>query len=92
MTELFSRAELEGLLEEAVERGAKRVLHDLGVPNNEKDVLDFRRDISEMRSLIAAWRDAKGVIWLAVVKLLTVAVLTAIAVGSGWGLLHDKLK
>lgn len=92
MTEPVTRAELEGLLERAVEQGVKKVLHDMGVPDDEKDRIAFRRDLSEMRDLLTAWRDTKNVVRRAVVKWLTGLTLLAIAAGSGWGLLHDKLK
>lgn len=92
MTEPVTHAELEELLERAVEQGVKKVLHDMGVPDTEEERIAFRRDLSEMRGLLMAFRDARSVIWRTFVKWLTVAVLTAIALGSGWGFLHDKLK
>lgn len=92
MTEPVTRAELEGLFERAVEQGVKKVLHDMGVPDNEDERIGFRRDLSEMRDLLAAWRDTKNVVRRAIVKWLTGLTLLAIAAGSGWGLLHDKLK
>ena len=92
MTGPVSRDELEGLLEQAVERVAKKVLHDMGVPDDEKERLAFRRDLLEMRDVLAAWRDAREVIRRELAKWAVRATVLLIAAGAGWGLLHDKLK
>ena len=44
---------------------------------------DAQRDITEMRSLLEAWRDTRKSIWSTIVKLFTVGVLTFIA-GAVW--------
>ena len=44
---------------------------------------DAHKDITEMRSLLEAWRDTRKGIWNTIVKLLTVGTLTFIA-GAVW--------
>lgn len=45
---------LQGLLEQASETGAQRALARLGL-----DDLNAAKDMSELRELLSAWRDAK---------------------------------
>tara|TARA_R110000772_G_scaffold160510_3_gene271631 strand:+ start:114 stop:368 length:255 start_codon:yes stop_codon:yes gene_type:complete len=66
--------ELEAMLDRAARRGAKEALRSIGLLDN-----DAHRDITEMRSLIEAWRDTRKSIWTTAVKVTTVAVLTFIA-------------
>ena len=70
--------ELETMLDRAARRGAKEALESIGLLDN-----DAQRDISEMRSLLEAWRDTRKSIWSTVVKLFTVGILTFIA-GAVW--------
>jgi hypothetical protein len=70
--------ELETMLDRAAKRGAKEALESIGLLDN-----DAQRDISEMRSLLEAWRDTRKSIWSTVVKLFTVGILTFIA-GAVW--------
>lgn len=46
--------ELQGLLEQASETGARRALARLGL-----DDASAAKDMSELRELLSAWRDAK---------------------------------
>jgi hypothetical protein len=46
--------ELQGLLEQASETGARRALAQLGL-----DDASAAKDMSELRELLSAWRDAK---------------------------------
>ena len=66
--------ELEDMLDRAARRGAKHALSSIGLLDG-----DAHRDITEMRSLIEAWRDTRKSIWTTAVKVTTVAVLTFIA-------------
>jgi len=66
--------ELEAMLDRAARRGAKEALRSIGLLDD-----DAHRDITEMRSLIEAWRDTRKSIWTTVIKVTTVAVLTFIA-------------
>jgi len=70
----ISHAELEAMLDRAARRGAKEALRSIGLLDD-----DAHRDITEMRSLIEAWRDTRKSIWTTAIKVTTVAVLTFIA-------------
>jgi len=70
----ISPDELEAMLDRAARRGAKEALRSLGLLDD-----DAHRDITEMRSLIEAWRDTRKSIWTTAIKVTTVAVLTFIA-------------
>jgi hypothetical protein len=74
----LSPDELEAMLDRAARRGAKEALRSIGLLDD-----DAQRDITEMRSLLEAWRDTRKSIWSTVVKLATVGVLTFIA-GAVW--------
>ena len=74
----LSPEELEEMLDRAARRGAKEALRSIGLLDN-----DAHRDISEMRSLLEAWRDTRKSIWITTIRLVTVAVLTFIA-GAVW--------
>ena len=70
----MSPEELEAMLDRAARRGAKEALRSIGLLDD-----DAHRDITEMRSLIEAWRDTRKSIWTTAIKVTTVAVLTFIA-------------
>ncbi len=74
----LSPEEVEGMLDRAARRGAKEALRSIGLLDD-----DAQRDITEMRSLLEAWRDTRRSVWSTVVKLTTVALLTFIA-GAVW--------
>ena len=74
----LSPEELEDMLDRAARRGAKEALRSIGLLDD-----DAHKDITEMRSLIEAWRDTRRSIWSTITKLVTVAVLTFIA-GAVW--------
>ena len=74
----LSPDELEAMLDRAARRGAKEALHSIGLLDD-----DAHKDITEMRSLLEAWRDTRKSIWSTITKLVTVAVLTFIA-GAVW--------
>jgi hypothetical protein len=79
MTEIkITHDELEDMLDRAARRGAKEALRSIGLLDD-----DAHKDITEMRSLLEAWRDTRKSIWSTVTKLVTVAVLTFIA-GAVW--------
>jgi hypothetical protein len=79
MTEIkLTHDELEAMLDRAARRGAKEALRSIGLLDD-----DAHKDITEMRSLIEAWRDTRKSIWSTVTRLVTVAVLTFIA-GAVW--------
>ena len=70
--------ELEEMLDRAARRGAKEALRSIGLLDD-----SAQKDITEMRSLLEAWRDTRKSIWSTITKLVTVAVLTFIA-GAVW--------
>lgn len=70
--------ELEAMLDRAARRGAKEALRSIGLLDD-----DAHKDITEMRSLLEAWRDTRKSIWSTLVKLTTVGILTFIA-GAVW--------
>jgi hypothetical protein len=70
--------ELEAMLDRAARRGAKEALRSIGLLDG-----DAHRDITEMRSLIEAWRYTRKAFWTTTIKVATVAVLTFIA-GAVW--------
>jgi len=74
----LSPDELEAMLDRAARRGAKEALRSIGLLDD-----DAHKDITEMRSLLEAWRDTRKSIWSTVIRLITVAVLTFIA-GAVW--------
>ena len=74
----LSPEELEDMLDRAARRGAKEALRSIGLLDDAA-----HKDITEMRSLIEAWRDTRKSIWSTITKLVTVAVLTFIA-GAVW--------
>jgi hypothetical protein len=74
----LSPEELEEMLDRAAKRGAKEALRSIGLLDD-----DAQRDITEMRSLLEAWRDTRKSIWSTIVKLSTVGILTFIA-GAVW--------
>jgi hypothetical protein len=70
--------EIEDMLDRAARRGAKEALRSIGLLDDQA-----QKDITEMRSLLEAWRDTRKGIWTTVVKITTVGVLTFIA-GAVW--------
>ena len=74
----ISHEELEAMLDRAARRGAKEALRSIGLLDD-----DAHKDITEMRSLLEAWRDTRKSIWSTLVKISTVGILTFIA-GAVW--------
>ena len=70
--------EIEDMLDRAARRGAKEALRSIGMLDDQA-----QKDITEMRSLLEAWRDTRKGIWTTIVKITTVGVLTFIA-GAVW--------
>ncbi|MDT9046704.1 DUF6127 family protein, partial [Escherichia coli] len=69
--------ELDGLLEQAAERGALRLLAHLGLENGHA-----ARDIHELRGLLDAWRDARKTAWQTTIRVLTTGLLALLIVGA----------
>ena len=67
---------LRALVEEASELGAARALERLGL-----DDARAREDMTELRELLGAWRDAKKSAWKAAVEWLVRGLLALLLVG-----------
>jgi len=74
----ITNEELEAMLDRAAHKGAKQALASIGLLDD-----SAQKDITEMRSLLEAWRDTRKSIWNTVTKVLTVSILTFIA-GAVW--------
>lgn len=74
----LSPEELEAMLDRAAKRGATEALASIGLLD-----ADAHKDISEMRSLLEAWRDTRKGVWGTFVKVTTTALLMFIA-GAVW--------
>lgn len=74
--------EVRRLITEAAERGAKKALREIGL--HDEHALD---DVREIRGLLDAWRETKRTVGHTVARLLTTAILTALAAGiwMNWG-------
>ena len=70
----ITNEELEAMLDRAARKGAKQALASIGLLDD-----SAQRDITEMRSLLEAWRDTRKSIWNTVTKVITVSILTFIA-------------
>ncbi|QCB56087.1 hypothetical protein E5675_17705 [Sphingopyxis sp. PAMC25046] len=67
---------LRAVVEEASELGARRALARLGLADEAA-----RDDVSDLRQLLGAWRDAKKSVWAAVVDWAVRCVLALVVVG-----------
>lgn len=74
----ITNEEIEAMLDRAARKGAKEALASIGLLDD-----SAQRDITEMRSLLEAWRDTRKSIWNTVTKVVTVSILTFIA-GAVW--------
>jgi len=74
----ITNEELEAMLDRAARKGAKQALASIGLLDD-----SAQKDITEMRSLLEAWRDTRKSIWNTVTKVMTVSILTFIA-GAVW--------
>ena len=74
----ITNEELEAMLDRAARKGAKEALASIGLLDD-----SAQKDITEMRSLLEAWRDTRKSIWNTVIKVITVSILTFIA-GAVW--------
>ncbi len=68
--------QIRSMIETAAEVGARRALADLGLHDD-----NAGKDVSELRSLLDAWRSAKKAAWDTMVRVFTGAILAALAVG-----------
>ena len=69
--------EFESMLERAAERGARHALSEVGL-----DGPEAARDISELRSLLDAFNEAKKTAWLTIVRMLVTGLVMATLAGA----------
>jgi hypothetical protein len=74
-------ATLRAIVEEASERGARRMLAGLGL-----DDAGAPGDLIELRQLLRAWRDAKASAWRATVDWVVRGLLALLLVGIAYRL------
>ena len=67
---------LRAVVEEASELGARRALARLGLADEAA-----RDDVSDLRQLLGAWRDAKKGVWAAVIDWAVRGMLALLVVG-----------
>lgn len=70
--------ELEAMLDRVAKRAAKEALASIGLLDE-----NAHKDITDMRSLLEAWRDTRRGVWGTFVKVTTTALLMFIA-GAVW--------
>ena len=70
---------LRAIVEEASELGAERAVARMGL-----DDPQAHSDLSELRQLLQAWRDAKASAWKAVVAWVVRGALAMLLLGIAW--------
>lgn len=70
---------LRAIVEEASELGAERVLARMGL-----DDPHAHSDLSELRDLLQAWRDAKASAWKAAIAWVVRGAMALLLVGIAW--------
>ena len=78
----MTEKEIEILIDRAAKEGAKQALRDIGL--SDSDAYD---DVKELRSLLETWRDTKRTVGQTIARMVTTALLTALAAGvwMNWG-------
>jgi hypothetical protein len=78
----MEQQELEIIIQQAAEKGARQALRDIGL--SDKEAYD---DVKELRGLLDSWRATKSTVGQTVARMLTTSILTALAVGiwMSWG-------
>ena len=79
---MMTEQELELLIHKAAQEGAKQALKEVGL--SDEEAYD---DVKELRSLLDSWRATKTTVGQTIARMVTTALLTALAVGiyMGWG-------
>ena len=78
----MTEQELELLLDRAAKRGAQEALKNIGLSDE-----NAYHDMKEVRNLLDAWRATKQTVGQTIARVLTTALLTALAAGiwMNWG-------
>ena len=78
----MTEQELELLLDRAAKRGAQEALKSIGLSDE-----NAYQDMKEVRNLLDAWRATKQTVGQTIARVVTTALLTALAAGIwiNWG-------
>jgi len=78
----MTEQEIEILIDRAARQGARQALKDIGLSDEEA-----YGDVQELRSLLETWRDTKKTVGQTITKMVTTALLAALATGiwMNWG-------
>jgi len=78
----MDQLELEKIISQAAQEGARQALKDIGL--SDEEAYD---DVKELRSLLDAWRATKSTVGQTIARMLTTSILTALAIGiwMSWG-------
>jgi hypothetical protein len=80
----MTQSELDQLLDQAAERGARRALDQLGLHDDQAGA-----DIRDLRGLIDSWRQARTTVFKTVTQWVTMGILGALAFGA-WSQIRGK--
>lgn len=80
----MTQAELDHLLDQAAERGARKALEQLGLHDEQAGA-----DIRDLRSLIDSWRQARTTALKTFTQWVTMGILGALAFGA-WSQFRGK--
>lgn len=80
----FSARELAELLKEQAKLGAEEALRELGLEKPED-----RNDLKEALEVARIWKRTKASIWDTTVKVITTAILGALALGMALGIIKQ---
>ena len=75
----MTQSELDHLLDQAAERGARKALERLGLHDD-----NAGKDIQDLRTLIDSWRTAKKTALTTIVQWTTVGILGALVATIYW--------
>lgn len=73
----MTEAQIQTLLNEAAERGAKRALEQVGLHDEEAG-----NDIRDLRKVLDGWRSARKTVLSTITQWVTMALLGALAFGA----------
>ena len=82
----MNKEELQVLIEQSAELGAKKALRDIGFSDDDA----LLTDVSELRSLLDSWRSAKRTVGKTIVQALTTLFLAALMAGAYFNVFTDK--
>ena len=78
---MISAMELQAMFDQAAERGAQRALEKVGLHDD-----DAGDDVRQLRGLLDSWKETKKTVGNTIAKMMTVAILGALATGLWFNL------